>query len=222
MIVTPSGSMYLTAMIPPRLSPGDADALLFDLGRVVFNIDFPRALACWAGHAGCEPSDLAARWLVDESYHHHERGAISDEAFFEGLRRSLRIPLTDEQFLEGWNAIFAGEVEGIAPLLERAARHFPLYVYSNTNQPHIAYFTQIHAHTLKPFRELYYSSTIGHRKPDAAGFDHVVKAIGVPVSRIVFFDDLAENVEAARARGLKAVHVRSSRDVADALTALGV
>ena len=214
--------MYPPAMTPPPLSPGDADALLFDLGRVVFNIDFPRALACWAGYAGCAPSDLAARWAVDESYHRHERGTISDEAFFDGLRRSLGITLTDEQFLEGWNAIFAGEMEGIAPLLERAARHFPLYVYSNTNGAHVDHFTIAHAHTLRPFRELYYSSAIGHRKPDAAGFDHVVSAIGKPASRIVFFDDLADNVEAARACGLKAVHVKSSRDIADALDALGI
>jgi glucose-1-phosphatase len=209
-------------MTPPRLSPGDADALLFDLGRVVLNIDFPRALACWAGHAGCAPAAIAARFVTDESYHHHERGTISDEAFFDNLRRLLGISLTDAQFLEGWNAIFASEMEGIAPLLERAAKHFPLYVYSNTNRAHIDYFTQVHAHTLKPFRELYYSSSIGHRKPDAAGFDHVVSAIGKPASRIVFFDDLADNVEAARASGLKAVHVTSSRDVADALDALGI
>jgi len=209
-------------MTPPRLSPGDADALLFDLGRVVLDIDFSKALACWAGHAGRTPSDIAPRWAIDEAYHHHERGTISDEAFFEGLRRSLGIAITDEQFLEGWNAIFAGEMDGIAPLLERAARHFPLYVYSNTNRAHVAHFTRIHAHTLKPFRELFYSSSIGMRKPEAAAFDHVVKAMGVPASRIVFFDDLAENVESARSLGIKAVQVKSSRDIADALTALGV
>jgi FMN phosphatase YigB (HAD superfamily) len=209
-------------MTPPRLSPGDADALLFDLGRVVLNIDFSRALACWAGHAGCQPADIAERWAVNDSYHHHERGTISDEAFFNELRRGLGITISDRQFLEGWNSIFAGEMDGIAPLLARAARHLPLYVYSNTNRAHVAHFTQIHAETLKPFRELYYSSSIGHRKPDAAGFDHVVSEIGVPASRIVFFDDLAENIEGARARGLKAVLVRTSRDVADALTALGI
>jgi glucose-1-phosphatase len=209
-------------MTPARLSPGDADALLFDLGRVVLNIDFPKALACWAGHAGCQPSDIATRWTVNDAYHRHERGAISDEAFFNELRRSLGIAITDAQFLEGWNAIFAGEIDGISPLLARAARHLPLYVYSNTNGAHVAHFTQIHAETLKPFRELYYSSSIGHRKPDAAGFDHVVSEIGVPASRIVFFDDLAENIDGARARGLKAVHVKTSRDVADALTALGI
>jgi glucose-1-phosphatase len=209
-------------MIPPRLYPGDADALLFDLGRVVLNIDFSKALACWAGHAGCAPADIAPRWAVSESYHHHERGTISDEAFFNQLRRSLGIAISDAQFLEGWNSIFAGEMDGISPLLARAAQHLPLYVYSNTNRAHVAHFTEIHAETLKPFRELYYSSSIGHRKPDAAGFDHVVSEIGVPASRIVFFDDLAENIDGARARGLKAVHVRTSRDVADALTALGI
>ncbi|HEX2364807.1 MAG TPA: HAD-IA family hydrolase [Bradyrhizobium sp.] len=214
--------MTLAHLSPARLSPGDADALLFDLGRVVFNIDFPKALACWADHAGCDTAEIAARFVHDESYRHHEVGTISDEAYFESLRRALRIGIADHQFLEGWNSIFAGEMEGISPLLKRAAQHLPLYVYSNTNRAHVAYFTKIHAETLKPFRELYYSSTIGHRKPDAAGFDHVVGAIGVPASRIVFFDDLAENVEAARARGLKAVHVRSSRDVAEALTALGI
>ena len=209
-------------MTASPLSPGDADALLFDLGRVVLKIDFSRALACWAGYAGRPLSEIAARWAIDETYHHHERGTISDEAFFGQLRRDLGITISDEQFLEGWNAIFAGEMDGIAPLLARAARHLPLYVYSNTNRAHVAHFTQIHAETLKPFRELYYSSSIGHRKPDAAGFDHVVSEIGVPASRIVFFDDLAENIEGARACGLKAVHVKTSCDVADALTALGI
>ena len=209
-------------MIPPRLAPGDADALLFDLGQVVFRIDFTKALACWAGHAGCPPADIAARFVRDETYRHHEIGKVSDEAYFDSLRRALGITISHDQFLEGWNAIFAGEIDGIAPLLARAAQHFPLYVFSNTNRPHVDYFTKTYADTLKPFRELYLSSTIGMRKPDAAAFDHVVQAIGKPASRILFFDDLAENVEGARARGLKAVHVKSSRDVADALAALGI
>ena len=49
-------------MTKPLLSPGSADALLFDLGRVVFDIDFNKVLACWAGHAGCEPAQLVERF----------------------------------------------------------------------------------------------------------------------------------------------------------------
>lgn len=204
------------------LSPGSADALLFDLGRVVLDIDFSKAIACWAGHAGCQPEAILARYVRDEAYRLHEMGKISDEDYFASLRTSLGIGISDAQFLEGWNAIFAGEMPDIAELLPRAARQLPLYAFSNTNQPHITYFSKEYADLLGHFRELYLSSSIGLRKPDAEAFDHVVAAIGVPAERIVFFDDLAENIEGARARGLKAVHVTSPRDVANALEALGI
>jgi putative hydrolase of the HAD superfamily len=209
-------------MNPPRLSPGSADALLFDLGRVVLDIDFDKAVACWAGHAGCEAGDIVRRFVRAEAYRHHEMGKLSDAGYFESLRAALDIDISDAQFLEGWNAIFAGEMPDIAPLLARAAKRLPLYAFSNTNNAHVEYFSQAYADLLGHFREMFLSSTIGMRKPDAAAYDHVVRAIGVPAQRIVFFDDLAENIEGARACGLTAVHVRSSDDVAGALEALGI
>ena len=204
---------------PPAHS---ADVLLFDLGRVVLDISFDRVMACWAGHAGCTPADLARRFVVNDSFKHHEIGRIDDAAFFASLRQSLGIGITDAQFLEGWNAIFTGEMPGVAPLLTRAAARMPLFAFSNTNPPHVAHFSKTYADVLGHFRELFLSSTIGLRKPDAAAYDHVVKAIGVPAQRIVFFDDSADNIAGARARGLVGVHVTSTDDVAKALAELGI
>ena len=209
-------------MSPLLLTPNSADALLFDLGRVVLDIDFTRALACWAGHAGCEPTHLVGRFSPDDAYKRHERGEISDAEFFASLRGSLGIDVSDTQFLEGWNAIFAGEMPDIAPLLARAAGRLPLYAFSNTNRAHETHFSHHFAQVLGHFRKMFLSSTIGLRKPDAAAYDHVVKEIGVPAERIVFFDDSADNIAGARARGLFAVHVTSTRDVAEAQAALGI
>jgi glucose-1-phosphatase len=209
-------------MTKPLLSPGAADALLFDLGRVVLDIDFGKTLACWAGHAGCEVTHLVGRFSRDDIYRRHETGDISDAEFFEGLRRSLGVKLSDAQFLEGWNAIFAGEMPGIAALLARAATRVPLYAFSNTNNAHIEHFSLEYAGVLGHFREIFLSSAIGLRKPDAAAYDHVVKAIGVDPERIVFFDDLAENIEGAKACGLTAIHVTSPGDVARALAELEI
>ena len=206
--------------LPP--APSSVDALLFDLGRVVLDISFDSVMATWAGHAGCAPADLARRFVVNDSFKHHETGRIDDAAFFADLRQSLGIGLTDAQFLEGWNAIFTGEMPGIAPLLAGAAQRLPLYAFSNTNPAHVAHFSQAYAGVLSHFREIFLSSSIGLRKPDAEAYDHVVKAIGVPASRILFFDDSAANIEGARARGLCAIHVTSTDDVARALTALEI
>ena len=206
--------------LPP--APSSVDVLLFDLGRVVLDISFDKVMATWAGHAGCEPAELASRFVVNDSFKHHEIGKIDDAAFFASLRQSLGIGITDAQFLEGWNAIFAGEMPGVAPLLAGAAQRLPLYAFSNTNPAHVAHFSLAYADVLSHFREIFLSSSIGLRKPDAEAYDHVVKAIGVPASRILFFDDSAANIEGARARGLCAIHVTSMDDVARALTALEV
>jgi glucose-1-phosphatase len=206
----------------PQISPNSADALLFDLGRVVLDIDFSRAFSCWGRHAGCEPEKLVGRLSLGELNHRHERGEISDAEYFAGQCAAMGIALSDAQFLEGWNAIFAGEMPGIAQALARAAKKLPLYAFSNTNNAHVAHFRVVHADVLGHFREIFLSSSIGLRKPDAAAYDHVVRAIGVPAERIVFFDDSADNIAGARARGLVGVHVRSPDDVAQALAALGI
>ena len=204
------------------LLPHSADALLFDLGRVVLDIDFGKVAACWAGHAGCEPTQLVGRLKPNDAWRRHERGEISDAEFFESLRGSLDIAISDDQFLEGWNAIFTGEMPGVAAMLARAGERLPLYAFSNTNGAHVAHFSQAYAGVLGHFREIYLSSSIGLRKPEAEAYDHVVKAIGLPASRIVFFDDSADNIAGARTRGLTAVHVTSPDDVAKALAALGI
>jgi len=86
------------------------------------------------------------------------------------LRGSLGIGISDAQFLEGWNAIFTGEMPGVAAQLARAGQKLPLYAFSNTNSAHVAHFSQAYAGVLGHFREIYLSSTIGLRKPEAAAY----------------------------------------------------
>jgi putative hydrolase of the HAD superfamily len=204
------------------LAPNSADALLFDLGRVVIDFDVKRTLTAWAVHAGDDADHLIAKFARDETFWDFETGAISELEFFAKVRTKLGVELSDAQLLDGWNATFIGEMPGIAPLLARAAQALPLYAFSNTNAIHEAHFSKHYTELIGHFRKVFVSSTIGLRKPHAAAYDHVIGEIGLPAERIVFFDDLIENVEGARARGLRAVHVRSSADVADALDQLGL
>ena len=198
-----------------------ADALLFDLGRVVIDIDFNQAFSRWAEHAGCDQKLIRERFRHDDTaYKRHERGEIGSEEFFDNLRASLAIDISDAQLLDGWNSILVGEMPGVFKLLVKAAGSFPLYAFTNSNREHEQYWSKQFSGILSNFKEVYVSSTIGLRKPEAEAYDYVVRAIGVSADRIVFFDDSRENIEGARARGLQAVHIKSGADLADALALL--
>jgi putative hydrolase of the HAD superfamily len=196
------------------------DALLFDLGNVVIQIDFNRALASWASHARCEESLIKDRFWHDHAYDQHERGKIDLNEYFSALRTTLAVDISDAHLREGWNAILIGEMPGMSGLLARAAEHFPLYAFTNSNPEHQECLSARFSELSRPFKQVFVSSEIGLRKPEAEAFQYVVDAIGVPAHRILFFDDLIENVEGARACGLQAVHVRTSADVRDVLSRL--
>ncbi|HEY5338028.1 MAG TPA: HAD-IA family hydrolase, partial [Rhizomicrobium sp.] len=147
-------------------------------------------------------------------------GEIDAACYFATLRRSLGIDLSDAQFLDGWNALFGGPVPGASEWIRQASVRLPIYAFSNTNHAHAAFWMPLYAEMLKPFRRVFLSSEIGLRKPDREAFAFVAREMGVPMPRILFFDDVLANVKGAQAAGLQAVHVRSNADVITALEAI--
>jgi HAD superfamily hydrolase (TIGR01509 family) len=193
------------------------DALLFDVGGVVVQIDFDRAFAVWAARSGERIKTIRSRFSFDPFYERHERGEIQAGEYFASLRASLGIALSDAQFTEGWTAIYVGEVPGMATLLRRLARRLPLYAFTNSNPTHRRVWARDYADALQAFRKVFVSCELGHRKPEADAFTAIADEIGVPLGRILFFDDTLENVEGARTVGMPVVHVRSIADVEDAV-----
>lgn len=198
------------------------DALLFDLGGVVIEIDWGRVFQAWADAARVSPVDIAARFSFDDAYEAHERGEITSHAYCAHLRGALGVPLADDELLAGWNALFVAPVPGMTALLERLAGAYPLYAFSNTNAAHVAYWKPRYRAALQPFSAVYCSCEIGVRKPDAAAFDDVARRIGVAPGRIAFLDDSEGNVAGARSAGLLAGTVRSAAEVREALQQFGV
>lgn len=197
-------------------------AILFDLGGVLLDIDFQRALAAWAPHSRLPAAELQARFRFDENFHRHETGGLDDEAYFAHLREALALECELPVVQAGFNAILIGEIEETVRLLEAVRGRVPCYAISNTNPAHVAHIERAFPRFLPRFTRVFASHRIGHRKPQPAAFDHVLHAIGVPAPEVLLFDDLQPNVEAAQALGLQAVLVRSPRDVRAALSERGL
>lgn len=153
-------------MTPPALTPTPPTHCC-SISGVVLDISFDKVLAVgWSRRprAGRHRQAVLS-WMTTSGITRSASWTML--AFFAGLRCSLDIGLTDDQFLEGWNALFAYEMPGIAPMLERAARSMPLYAFSNTNPAHVAHFSTTYS-TYSAISESYSChprSGFGNRMP---------------------------------------------------------
>jgi len=197
--------------------PHRFDATVLDLGGVLVEIDFRRAFAAWAEAAGVPAEALAQRFSFDEAYCAHERGEIDEAKYFSMLRANLRIDISDDSFLAGWNAIFGGPLPGAERVLRELAARMPLYVFSNTNPAHVAHFGPRYRELLSPVTKVVTSCDIGRRKPEPEAFRRMAAITGLPPARLAFFDDLEENVAGARTAGLQAHRVSRPEEILAAL-----
>ena len=109
-----------------RVGRGVPRAILFDLGGVVIDIDFKRAFEIWAARASCDAADLERRFTLDEAYELHETGDLDSSAYFSALRKRLKVSLSEEDLVAGWNDIYLGTIPGMERLLATASLQFPL------------------------------------------------------------------------------------------------
>ena len=194
-----------------------AEALLFDLGGVIFTLDWQRMFDRWSRDSGVPAAQIAAKFRFDAPYERHERGEIGERAYYASLRASLGIDITDAQFAQGWGAIFADEIPETVALLRSLRGEIPLYAFSNSNLAHAKVWRQRFASGLAVFDRIFVSCELGARKPEREAFEAIAHATGVALERLLFFDDTEANVDGARAAGLPAVLVKSPADVARAL-----
>jgi putative hydrolase of the HAD superfamily len=111
----------------------------------------------------------------------------------------------------------------VARLVEELSRQgYTLLLGSNTNELHATHFRRKFAETLAHFRHLVLSYEVGHIKPAREFFHACTLAAAAEPERCIFIDDLAENIEGARAAGLKGLVFQDVPTLVEDLRALGV
>jgi putative hydrolase of the HAD superfamily len=103
--------------------------------------------------------------------------------------------------------------------VERLKDNHRLVLASNTDQIHFAYSVQ-HFGVLSHFDQHFLSYEMGLLKPDPEFFLRMLRDLGVSPTDCVFIDDVIENVESARGRGISAVQFQSNEGLQTVLAAL--
>lgn len=203
--------------------PMPTRAALFDLGNVVLHVDWEPALAHWSARSVHPPAEVRRRFVVDEPFRRHETGHLPAPAYFAHLRETLGLQCDDAHIEAGWNAILLHEIADTLAVIDALrARGVPCHALSNTNATHVDAIRRVFPGLLPRFDRVFVSHEIGHRKPAEPSFRHVLDALALAPAEVLFFDDLQDNVDAARTIGIDAVLVRGPRDVRAAVQDRGL
>jgi FMN phosphatase YigB (HAD superfamily) len=185
--------------------------VIFDLGRVLLRICDDVAHACrTAGvpEPGAqmtpEQREVAHKLVCD-----HEVGKLSDEDYCRGWGDIIQLDPRHIAAMLG--AYILGPYPGAVELVDDLKRAgVKTACLSNTNACHWRLMYDPTSPAYFPLDRMdwqFASQLIGARKPDPAIYEYVEKTTQIAPARIVFFDDRAENVGAARSRGWNAHQV---------------
>jgi len=182
--------------------------VVFDAGGVLLRIcrSWPEACAA-AGEpahpAAMDPEAMARRKALARAY---ETGRLTCDEFFDALTASTGGLYTPQQVRRIHRAWIIEEYPGVAALVnDLRAGGVPTAVLSNTNHAHWERFPEFPV--MRGIDHLHASHLLGAAKPDPHIYQRFVQTVlgeasqGPARPRIVFFDDLPENVAAAAALG---------------------
>ncbi len=192
-----------------RLKEGKKHLFLFDLGGVIINLDWEKSFIKVS-----EILDLKRETLIQMIQEHPaflrlELGHVSQDQFFIELSEALNKEFDFGELYSAFNLMLLDippeRVELISELRSQGHR---VACLSNTNVMHMERFDQILAsssnflgiHDLVD--DAFLSHELGLKKPDPNAFLEVMKRTQTKPADVLFFDDLEENVSAARELGI--------------------
>jgi len=190
-----------------------------DLGKVVLwfdnNIFYQRMTA------HCAKSVGEIREIVHSSpefYTLFDRGGLTPREFYRRAVAILGARIGYDEFVAAYVDIFSRN-QSVIDLYKRLKGRHRLILLSNTDPLRFGFVRERFPDILF-FDEYVLSYEVGALKPEAEIFWEAVRRAGVSPEACVLIDDLEENIRAASALGLKAIHYRPATDLERELRAL--
>ncbi|PZX52467.1 putative hydrolase of the HAD superfamily [Algoriphagus ratkowskyi] len=191
----------------------DADFLIFDLGNVIIDLDYSKALQRIKEEVSFEFYEKVDGFYLTDFHKDYEIGIIDSGQFRDAVRSYFQQSWTDEKVDELWNCLLLKIPLNRLKLISKLRENFQVGVLSNTNLIHIHAVNRIlqQDHGLENFDPIFdwvfLSHEMGLAKPNIEIYEKMLVDLDTSAGRVIFFDDLFANVEGARAVGIQAVHV---------------
>lgn len=192
--------------------------IVFDLGGVLIDLDFHRALRAFR-QAGFEDIEEQVHSFSREGiFQQFETGAITADEFRTAIREKTRVALTDREIDDLWNLMLVNIPHEKLKLILDLRGKYMVYLLSNTNPIHWDYTCKnafnYHGFRVKDYFEQTFLSYEMHlAKPDKAIFEKMLEEANLLPEETFFIDDSETNCNAASELGIRTHHYRIGEDL---------
>lgn len=202
-------------------SVNNIEVILFDLGNVLVDLGGKDDFTQIFSGAELTEVELWEKWLRSVTVKAFDSGKIDLPSFVRQLLDETGLMVEKKAFTERFIAWPKGLFQGALELVARIPPHYHLAVLSNTNDAHWGRLMD-EMGLAGVFHSYFASHQMGLVKPDKDVYEHVINALGVEPSKILFMDDNWINVETARASGMCAEQVKGIAQAKEMLYTYGV
>ena len=203
---------------PRRDKKPQIEAVIFDIGRVIIDLDPSRAIATIGAASGLAPDKVWLAVQKDPLWAGWQEGRVTPRQWYKNLIAKFHTPVSFDEFCNAWNSVLVPKPILPEELFKQLAKKCRLVLLSNTDPIHVKYM-ESKFKFMRHFSKRIYSCEVGASKPSVKIFRAAIKAAGVPAERALYIDDIREYVLAARAIGLNATQFESRKQLEAVLRA---
>lgn len=195
--------------------------ILFDIGVVLLHIHYGKALLRIVPR--CHPLRLLrlAKFLTleerDPIIAEYERGRVTTADFFRHFVDLTGYRGTQEEFAAAWRGILSEN----RPMLEfgrELSGSYDVYLVTNTGELQVPHIYESFP-GIRFFKDQAASFELGEVKPDRAFYEKALAKFGITADTCLFIDDRPENIEGARACGLRSIRYTTAEETIQAVRA---
>jgi putative hydrolase of the HAD superfamily len=150
----------------------------------------------------------------------YETGLMTSREFYASVCRIASLTMPEREFVGAWTDIFTPKPATLE-LVKLLKKRYRLGLLSNTNEWHFEF-------GIKPvgifplFDAVTLSFEVRAMKPDRRIYDDMLAKLNLPAGACVYIDDIAENVDAAAALGMRGIRYTTHEKLIEDLAKAGV
>ncbi len=197
-----------------NLNLENIEAIIFDLGGVILNLDYNLTINRFKELGGERFDELYTQANQDHIFDQYETGALSSIDFILYLKKFLPNSVTNQEIIDAWNEMLLDLPVERLRLLENLRNKFKLYLFSNTNEIHFESFSKSFEEKYAKkallddfFIQTYFSHKVGLRKPNIEAFSRVMEDHKLTASKVLFIDDSIQHIKGAEELGIQTFHL---------------